>query len=84
MAPVTVHQSVNNTQISAYPLGVPRGAGGTWTTDGGGMGLEADAGDSVPDQRGVFPGVNLEHPRAAVPGLPHNRVCVRAGPKGCE
>ena len=36
---------------------------------------------ALPDQRGVFPGVDLEHHRGAVPGLPHDRVRVRAGRK---
>ena len=41
-------------------------------SDCGHDGLEADSGDSVPDQRGVFPGVHLEHHRGAVPaGLRH-------------
>jgi hypothetical protein len=83
VAPVTpVHQSLNNTQIAAYPLGVRRGAAGTPAVGWADMAPRPDAGNGVPDQRSVFPGVDLEHPRAAVTGLPHNLVCVRAGPEG--
>src|SRR5664279_3536714 len=45
-------------------------------------GSEAEAGDGVADQGGVFAGVDLEHHRGAVPGLPHDRVGVGAGPGG--
>ena len=43
--------------------------------------LEAESGDGLADQRGVFLGVDLEHHRGPVPGLPHDRVRVRAGPE---
>src|SRR5664280_1653218 len=45
-------------------------------------GLEAEAGDGVADQGSVFAGIDLEHHRGAVPGLPHDRVGVGAGPEG--
>jgi hypothetical protein len=35
----------------------------------------------VPDKGGVLPGVDLEHRWAAVSGLPHDGVGVRAGPE---
>src|SRR5664279_1371800 len=49
---------------------------------GGHGGLEAEAGDGVADQGGVFAGVDLEHHRGAVSGLPHDRVRVGALPEG--
>ena len=42
-------------------------------------GLEAEAGDGVAHEGGVFPGVDLEHHRGAVSGLAHDGVRVVSG-----
>jgi len=44
-------------------------------------GLQAELGDGVADQGCVFPGVGLQDGGVAVPGLPHDRVRIRALPE---
>jgi len=56
--------------------------GAGYVCRGGHVGSEAQVGDGVADQGGVFPGIHLEHHRGAVPGLPHDGVRVGAGPEG--
>jgi len=45
------------------------------------MAVKADAGHGVAHQPGVLPGVDFEHCRAVVRGLPHDGMGVRAGPE---
>jgi hypothetical protein len=68
-APVAAHQSLNSAHL-AYAC-TRSGRQHLWpAAPGGGHGAQRRCASRLGHQRGVFPGVNLEHRRAAVRGLP--------------
>ncbi len=78
---VAVHQSMNSAQSAAYPFRVLVDSALPVTADIAAL-VRSSLRDGVADEGCELAGVNLEHLRIAVAGLPHDRVGAGAGPEG--